>query len=222
MSRAYGQECLIARVLDVVGDRWTLLVVRELLLGKQRFTDILEGCGRVSPNLLSERLKKLEQHSLVERSYFRELPPRVEYRLTERGASLRGVLQSLIDWGAANMEDTQLQPDCLNLEAWLEYASAFYFDPQAAVDVRATYVIKVEGEAGYLRVRDGVCSAGAGEVADADVTFEGEPCTWLDAVFDRCDFGEALKDGRLRFSGSEEMAHLFPVLISRRPQPVPA
>jgi DNA-binding HxlR family transcriptional regulator len=64
MSKAYGQDCLIARVLDVVGDRWTLLVVRELMLGKQRFTDILEGCGKVSPNLLSDRLKKLEANRL--------------------------------------------------------------------------------------------------------------------------------------------------------------
>lgn len=222
MSKAYGQDCLIARVLDVVGDRWTLLVVRELMLGKQRFTDILDGCGRVSPNLLSDRLKKLEQNGLVERAYFKELPPRVEYRLTARGAALRGVLQSLIDWGAEHMEGTQMEPDSLNLQAWIEYASAFYFDPEAAADVVATYVIKIEGEAGFLRIASGACSAGIGEVEGADVVFESAPCTWVDAVFDRCDFAQALDSGALRFSGSEDMARLFPVLISRRPLPVPA
>ena len=219
MSKAYGQDCLIARVLDVVGDRWTLLVVRELMLGKQRFTDILEGCGKVSPNLLSDRLKKLEANGLVERQYFKELPPRVEYRLTESGDALRGVLQALIDWGVEYMDGTQMQPDCLNLQAWLQYAASFYFHPAAAREIDATYVIKVNGESGYLQVSGGQCRAGAGEPDQADVVFEGEPCSWLDAVFDRCDFQQALANGTLHFSGSEEKAHLFPVLISRRPVP---
>jgi DNA-binding HxlR family transcriptional regulator len=219
MSKAYGQDCLIARVLDVVGDRWTLLIVRELMLGKQRFTDILEGCGKVSPNLLSDRLKKLEANGLVERHYFKELPPRVEYRLTEKGDGLRGVLQALIDWGVEHMDGTEMQPDCLNLQAWLSYAASFYFHPAAARDVRATYVIRVNGESGYLTVAEGQCEAGPGEPPEADVVFEGEPCSWLDAVFDRCDFQQALTNGTLRFSGSEEKAHLFPVLISRRPVP---
>ncbi|MEX2238064.1 MAG: winged helix-turn-helix transcriptional regulator [Dehalococcoidia bacterium] len=223
MSKVYGQDCLIARVLDLVGDRWTLLIVRELLLGKQRFTDILEGCGRVSPNLLSDRLKKLETNGLVERAYFRELPPRVEYRLTERGDALRGVLQALIDWGVEHMDDTQMQPDCLNLQAWLQYASSYYFDPAAARGVQATYVIRVNGESGYLTVADGACEAGEGEPAGgADVVFEGEPCSWLDAVFDRCDFHQALASGTLKYEGSAEKAQLFPVLISRRPSPVAA
>jgi DNA-binding HxlR family transcriptional regulator len=222
MSKAYGQDCVIARVLDLVGDRWTLLIVRELLLGKQRFTDILDGCGRVSPNLLSDRLKKLETNGLVQRFYFKELPPRVEYRLTEKGQSLRGVLQALIDWGVENMGDTGMEPDCLDLQNWLQYAAAFYFDPSAARDIEATYVIRVEGESGYLKVAGGVCEAGPGEPEKADVVFEGEPCSWLDAVFDRTDFQQAVESGQLKFDGCAKRASLFPVLLSRRPAPVNA
>jgi DNA-binding HxlR family transcriptional regulator len=217
LTREYGQDCLIARVLDVVGDRWTLLVVRELMLGKQRFTDILDGCGRVSPNLLSDRLKKLEANGLVERRYFKELPPRVEYSLTPAGNDLRGVLQAMIDWGVEHMDKTRMQPDSLDLGEWLRYASAFYFDPVASQGVRATYAIKVKDEVGYLRIDDGDCTAGDGQPDQADVVFEAEPCSWLDAVFDRCDFAEAVRHGTLRYSGSDELANLFPVLISRRP-----
>ncbi|MPZ24325.1 MAG: hypothetical protein GEU28_12495 [Dehalococcoidia bacterium] len=216
MSRGYGQECVIARALDIVGDRWTLLVVRELMLGKQRFTDILDGCGKVSPNLLSDRLKKLEQHGLVERAYFKELPPRVEYRLTEAGNDLRNLLQAIIDWGVKHVGDNRLGPECLDLQSWLSYASAFYFDPTAAAGVSVTYVIKVGEDCGYLRVDNGACDVGDGVPEHFDVVFEGETHCWFDAVFNRYDFDEAVHSGRVRVSGSAEAARLFPTLLCRR------
>src|SRR5579883_413738 len=101
--KGYGQFCPIARTLELLGDKWTLLIVRELLRGKRRFKDIETGLRGIPPNLLSDRLKVLEQANLVTRQYFRELPPRVEYSLTDKGASLQGVLESIASWGMENL-----------------------------------------------------------------------------------------------------------------------
>ena len=100
--KSYNHPCLIAQTLDVLGDRWTLLILRDLMSGLHRYTDILDNCTGMSPNVLSDRLKRLEGDGLVNRLYFRELPPRVEYSLTEKGWSVRPVLLSLLQFGREN------------------------------------------------------------------------------------------------------------------------
>src|SRR6266536_2137455 len=109
--KGYGQFCPIARTLDLLGDKWTLLIVRELLRGKRRFRDIELGLKGIPPNLLSDRLKALEQAAIVTRESFRELPPRVEYSLTPRGFSLEPVLESLAGWGMDNLMDEDFPCD---------------------------------------------------------------------------------------------------------------
>lgn len=101
--RSYGQYCAAARALDLVGDRWTLLVVRELLLRDCRFTDLRRGLPGVATNLLTERLRELEAAGLVERV---DAPPPVAttlYRLTDRGRDLAPVLRELTRWGLPEM-----------------------------------------------------------------------------------------------------------------------
>ena len=101
MARTYEtqQSCPIARSLDVIGDRWTMLVVRDLLRGRTRYSDLLTSCAGISPNVLSERLKTLEEHQIVERVFYSDHPPRAEYRLTEKGAALRPAIRALFAWG---------------------------------------------------------------------------------------------------------------------------
>ncbi len=101
MARSYRQEhCPVARTLDVIGERWTILLLRDLLLeGPRRFQDFQESLPGVAPNTLSARLKDLEKHGLVARRIYSEHPPRLEYRLTDRGKSLGPVLKALRDWG---------------------------------------------------------------------------------------------------------------------------
>jgi DNA-binding HxlR family transcriptional regulator len=101
MTRTYAtqQACPIARTLDVIGDRWTMLVIRDLLRGHSRFNDLLECLDGISPNLLSDRLKALEQHGIVERSFYNDHPPRAEYQLTEKGRALGPAMRALADWG---------------------------------------------------------------------------------------------------------------------------
>ena len=99
MARALDRSCPVARTLDLIGERWTLLVLRDLVLhGPRRYQDFQESL-EIAPNTLSARLKSLEAAGLVKRELYSEHPPRLEYHLTEKGRSLGPVLAALRDWG---------------------------------------------------------------------------------------------------------------------------
>lgn len=144
--KSYNHPCTIARTLDVLGDRWTLLILRDLMAGLFRYSDILENCGGMSPNVLSDRLKRLESDGLIERSYFRELPPRVEYRLTEKGWAVRPILLSLIDWGSTYLG--ALRTEDVGAGISHDYAirtvPAFSFHPERAEGITATMVVEIQ------------------------------------------------------------------------------
>jgi DNA-binding HxlR family transcriptional regulator len=97
-TRTYGDGCAIAVALDVIGERWALLVVRELLLGPKRYTDLRRGLPNASPNVLSERLRELELEGVIERVVVPETPVRVEYELTEKGRALEPVVRAIAKW----------------------------------------------------------------------------------------------------------------------------
>lgn len=101
MAKSYRQEtCPVARTLDIIGERWTILLLRDLLLhGPRRFQDFQASLEGLAPNTLSARLKALEGHGLVERRLYSDHPPRLEYRLTEKGRSLGPVVKALREWG---------------------------------------------------------------------------------------------------------------------------
>lgn len=105
MARSYEQVCPVARTLDVVGDRWTLLIIRDLFFGQRRFSDFLRRSPRLPTRVLSERLKRLEEHGLIERQIYRQHPPRADYRLTGKGRSLRPVLRAIAEWGMEHRLD---------------------------------------------------------------------------------------------------------------------
>jgi len=103
MARSYRQKCPVARTLDVVGERWTMLILRDLLRhGPRRYQDFQDSLAGAAPNTLSARLKAMEAEGLLERKLYSEHPPRLEYHLTKKGASLGPVLQALRDWGRHN------------------------------------------------------------------------------------------------------------------------
>jgi len=92
-------SCPVTRAVDVLDGRWTVLVIRDLLGGTRRFTELRRSLAGVSPKTLTDRLRHLEDAGLVHREVFAEVPPRVEYSLTEAGRSLEPVLQAMADWG---------------------------------------------------------------------------------------------------------------------------
>ena len=101
MQRTYKTQeaCPVARSLDVIGDRWTLLVLRDLVLGRGKFKDLLESLQGISPNLLAQRIKLLEEQGIVERVFYSDHPPRAEYCLTDKGKELIPVLRAIAEWG---------------------------------------------------------------------------------------------------------------------------
>jgi DNA-binding HxlR family transcriptional regulator len=103
MPKRYGQACPVAKSLEVVGDRWTLLLVRDMLSGPRRFQDFQQSLPGIPPNILSDRLKLMDEHGLVRRRFYSEHPPRADYALTERGRELGVVVGALAAWGSRHV-----------------------------------------------------------------------------------------------------------------------
>jgi DNA-binding HxlR family transcriptional regulator len=100
MAANYDMRCPVARTLDIIGESWTILILRDLVVsGPRRFQDFERSLSGISPNTLSARLKRLEENGIVERRFYEQHPPRAEYVLTEKGGELRPVLRALLDWG---------------------------------------------------------------------------------------------------------------------------
>jgi DNA-binding HxlR family transcriptional regulator len=103
MPKRYDQACPVAKALEVVGDRWTLLAVRDLLRGTKRFQDLLASLPGIAPNILSARLKLMEEHGLVTRRFYSDHPPRAEYALTDKGRELGMIVGALAAWGSRHV-----------------------------------------------------------------------------------------------------------------------
>lgn len=98
-ARPKRSRCPVSLTLDVLGDRWSLLVVRDLMRGKHRFAEFLESTEGIPTNTLADRLKRLERDGVIERVRYSEHPPRVDYQLTSKGEDLRPIIRAMVDWG---------------------------------------------------------------------------------------------------------------------------
>ncbi len=107
MTKDRRSQCPVACSLDVIGDRWTLLVIRDLFAGKSRFGDFASSTEHIPTNILAERLKRLEAAGLIESTAYSEHPPRFEYHLTQRGRDLAPVLDALANWGLEQFPGTR-------------------------------------------------------------------------------------------------------------------
>ncbi len=100
-----GRYCPVARTLEIIGERWTILIVRDLLIeGRARFQSLLKSQAGISPNTLSARLKQLEDAGVVNKQMYQDNPPRAEYVLTDRGRALADVVSAHFDWGDAHTD----------------------------------------------------------------------------------------------------------------------
>jgi DNA-binding HxlR family transcriptional regulator len=162
-ERSYNQFCGVARALDLIGERWALLVVRELALGPKRFTDLRQGLPGVATNVLSLRLRQLARDGIVTR---RQLPPPAPaqvYELTEHGRKLVPIMLALGRWGASTMGERS--PDHSIRGEWLALALQAFFDPAAAGDLRATIALELDGAPFMLRVEGGLLEVAPGKDA---------------------------------------------------------
>ena len=110
MNDCAEETCPVARAVRVLDGKWTMLVIRDLLAGTRRFSELRASLAGISPKTLTDRLRSLEQHGLVERASYAEIPPRVEYRLTPAGRTLEPVLAALADWGRTVVPGTAPDP----------------------------------------------------------------------------------------------------------------
>lgn len=193
--RSYAQYCGLAKALDVLGERWTLLVIRELMGGPKRFSDLLDGLPGIGGNVLSTRLKALDAEGVIAR---RRLPPPAAstvYELTDRGRELEPALLSLMRWGidllGAPGEEERFRP------AWLLNGLRAAFDPDAAKGVRRVYRLRVDGDAYTVRVDDGTLAVDQGETAAADVAMALDSKTLMAVSGGALTAGEAIDDGRV-------------------------
>lgn len=168
-DRSYGQFCGLARALDLVGERWAFLVVRELALGPRRFKDLLDGLPGVSTNVLATRLRQLERNGIVER---RILPPpagSTVYELTEYGRELEPAMLALGRWGARTLG---ARGERTLRSHWLALALKAMFRPEA-VDGRArVYEVRLPEGPFVARVRRRAVDVSAGSAEDADLVVE--------------------------------------------------
>jgi DNA-binding HxlR family transcriptional regulator len=200
-KRSYGQHCTVARALDVVGERWTLLLVRELSTGPKRFKDLLGGLPGIGTNLLAGRLKTLEREGIVRRA---TLPPPAGsnvYELTGLGRSLEPVLMALSRWGASLMDVPREGEDLR--AGWAAVALRAALGGGAARS--GTYELRIDGEAFHLRLEDGgEAEAKQGSAPDTDLILTGDAETFLAVASGRMDPDEAVRSGALRIEGGRE------------------
>lgn len=203
--RTYGQYCSIARALDVVGDRWTLLIVRELVLKAPcRFTDLKNGLPGVATNLLSTRLKELEQAGLVRRS---DAPPPVAtalYDLTADGRALQPVLRSLGLWGLRLMEEERAD-DAFKAH-WLAYAPLWFDADAEPTGPPATIQLIADGEKAVIEFLDGRITTRVSEAPAPDLTIDGSASAVLGLVMGLLDTRSATARG-VTLRGRRDLIH---------------
>jgi DNA-binding HxlR family transcriptional regulator len=166
VSRAYHQYCPVARVLDVVGERWSLLVVRELLLGPRRFTDLSQGLPGIGTSVLTTRLKQLEQNGLVTRRTLPAPAASVVYELTPDALGLARILAAMADWGMTLLgrpgDDDEIQG------SWLVLSLAVTKDARSVPD--GTYELRIDDDVLHIRALDGHLQPSHGPVPNPDAT----------------------------------------------------
>jgi DNA-binding HxlR family transcriptional regulator/putative sterol carrier protein len=211
----YQQYCALARTLDVAGDRWTLLIVRELTPGPRRFTDLLDGLPGVSRNLLTERLRALERAGIIARH---ELPPpaaRRVYELTEDGRDLAVAMAPLIAWGARRLGERK--PGESFRARWPAVAMAGLADREAARGVSESYQYVVGDSAFHFTVDDGSIQLHDGRAQDPAVTWTTDEETWVDIAAGKSTASSAAAAGALTVAGDAEAAKRLRKIFAREP-----
>jgi len=210
----YQQYCGLARALDVAGDRWTLLIVRELMRGPRRFTDLIDGLPGVSRRLLTERLRDLERDGIITRQ---DLPPPVArqlYELTDDGRDLAEATIPLVAWGARRLGERQ--PAEAFRAHWAALAMATFAERKAAEGVNETYQYVVGDSAFHFTVDDGTVQLHDGRAADPAVTLTTDEETFADLACGEISGSSAAASGKLTVEGDAKAAKRLGKILSRR------
>jgi len=214
-TRTYHQMCPVARALDVVGERWTLLVVRELLLGPKRFKELMARLPAMGTNRLSERLKTLVAQGVVERS---TLPPPADvavYELTPLGEGLRPIVLGLASWGSQLPFDERVDPASARAEL-IALGLAAGSPREASGGLHETYEFRVGGEHFHIDVDDGEVLARSGAAArEPAVVVSCDLSTFARLAWGGLSPSQALRSGEAHIAGSPaDLTRAFRVLTA--------
>ena len=217
--RSYDQYCALARGLDVIGERWTLLIVRDLLLGPKRYTDLLEGLPGIGTNLLADRLHEMERLGLIERSV---LPPpagSAVYRLTEAGEALEPALIAIGRWGARFLQGGPRRSDILVPRAYFVAIRAA-FRPELAKGLHETYEFRI-GDLGVfeVRVEDGRAFTAEREASRPDAVFTMDVQILNAVMFQLLSPKQAVESGRVQVKGDPTALERFIKIFALRGHP---
>ncbi|MGI5243629.1 winged helix-turn-helix transcriptional regulator [Dactylosporangium sp. CA-139066] len=195
-SRSYRDSCGIARALDVVGERWALLVARELLFAPQRFSELRHALPHISSNLLADRLRELEHNGVIRRGAAPAPGPQA-YELTEWGRKLEPILLALGDWGIDAPQPPP--PAALSATSVLIFLQGAARPDPAAPPM--TCRLELDGRAWTVHLADGRAQVRAGEPAAADVSLRTDPATLSGLLTDPAALPAAAADGAVAVVG---------------------
>jgi DNA-binding HxlR family transcriptional regulator/putative sterol carrier protein len=204
--RSYEDGCATAHALDLIGERWALLVVRELVLGPKRFTDLRAGLPGISPNVLTQRLEELDEGGILRR---RKLPPPAAawvYELTEWGLELERVIMALGRWGARSPALMQGHP--LSIDA-LVLSFRTMFDSRAAGDFEADIELRIGEDRFHAAIANGEMQLTRGSSPRPSAIIEGDPETLVAAAYGGRKVAEAMRAGELKIDGDKAAARRF-------------
>jgi DNA-binding HxlR family transcriptional regulator len=200
MRRSYEQYCAVAKALDVVGERWTFLILRDLVhLGPRRFSDLLRALPGIGKSLLAARLRHLEQAGIVQR---RRLPPpagSTVYELTELGRGIERAVIELGRWGG-NFMGTRAADETFLPTGHISAIRATFRSKDAG-DISRRYQFVIGGESFFVEISDGAVTACEGTLPDPDLTVETDVETSIDLMTRQLAPAKALRSGRVRIEG---------------------
>jgi DNA-binding HxlR family transcriptional regulator len=222
MARPYSQYCPVAHSLELVGERWTLLIVRDLLKSPKRYGDLLAGLPGLGTNILAARLRELEEGGVVQK---RRLPPPANvnvYELTEYGEQLEEVIQALGRWGFRSLGPPPA--DCPMPEGWLVQGSRTMFDPMGARDLVESYEVRCGDELATIRIAEGTIQSDPGGADDVDDRLELDPGTLFALASGEMEAKDAIGNGLVQVDGDPDALGRFVGVFSpeRSPSPEPA
>jgi DNA-binding HxlR family transcriptional regulator len=205
-KRAYGQYCGFSRALEIVGERWALLIVRDLFVGPKRFSDLQRGLPGIPSNILTARLKELEEGGVVQRRLLPRPPGGVGYELTEAGHALERAVVELGRWGAKRLGEPG--PHEVVTEDSMVMALRSTFRREAARGTTARYELRLGEIVVHAIIRNGALSAGKGPLVNPDLVIEAGP--GIRAVMaHEISPDQALKAKIVRLSGDRKLFARF-------------
>jgi DNA-binding HxlR family transcriptional regulator len=218
-TRSYGKHCGLAHALELVGERWALVLVSDLLRGPKRFTDLQHGQPRIPSNVLSARLKELEDAGVVRRRVLPRPASGVGYELTEYGRELEEIVLRLGLWGAKSMPEPQ--PGDIFTADTVLLGLRSTFRPEAARDLRADYEIHLGEVVVHARVDHGALQVDVGELPNPDLVLESDVGI-QPLLTGKLSPAEAIECGTIQVTGKRKLLDRFVEVFHIPPVPVAA